>query len=430
MGKQAAKSRSSTSEKASLKSKSFKKTVDAFEMPPYLQSQLRLFFTLDIVGSTAYKQKNMSLEGVLHALPENAASRKKVFHSAWFKAIGDFYENTPTMVSAHWKSFRDMHKLHSIDIGAPPTFWKAMGDELGFTKRIENLPQITASLNTLLKVLNATRKALKNESPELDIKACAWIAGFPVTNTEVVFPVTHTSTDQEYENTHDDSYVFNSLAKLREFYLSKDTEIDKKEQQKIQWVRDFTGPSIDTGFRIASLATPRKLIISLELAYLLAIDAKEIQSSTDKDLPSRELKTPIVYHGRHSLKGVMGGNPYPIFWLDTENTGEYHQLHEAEAALLGTNSDDGMRVKTNDLKIFCEAFFERNESYLTKPYILKGGANQFGDVSENHLNRLRQLKAIVMAFEEDSQVVKHQNFDVASPDLGSGILTSERLNIS
>jgi hypothetical protein len=404
------------------------KSVENFSMPAYLQSQLRLFFTLDIVGSTAYKQKNMSIDGVSAPLPFDAESRKNSFHSAWFKAIGDFYEMTPTLVSRYWGELKASHmEQEGIDLDLAPAFWKAIGDEVGFTKRIENLQQITACLKVLLKVLDESRRRLQTESPELDIKACAWVAGFPVTNTEVVFPIVHKQTKEIYAN-NDDAYVFQTLEKLRDYYEAKDNPSSEMEKSRIQWVRDFTGPSIDTGFRIASHATPRKLIISLELAYLLSHDDEKINNDKSKNF-SRKLAQPIIYQGRQSLKGVMGGIPYPIFWIDTESMGEYRALHEAEARLIEATSDDGKRADKRSVIDFCEAFFAQNKRYITKPYIPTNKLGGFGELPEEHKNRFKQLKAIVEAFEDHVKQRSLQNNDIAAPNLGDELL-SENITLT
>ena len=76
--------------------------------------------------------------------------------------------------------------------------------------------------------------------------------------------------------------------------------------------RDFIGPAIDTGFRLAQLSSTRRLVISVELALMLiyAVRARPI----DESYPYEKLR--FFFDGRHIFKGVFGGQPYPVFWID------------------------------------------------------------------------------------------------------------------
>jgi hypothetical protein len=65
--------------------------------------------------------------------------------------------------------------------------------------------------------------------------------------------------------------------------------------------QDYVGPMIDAGFRLGKFASPQKLVVSVELAYLL-LNAKDPYGH-------------ISYQSREVLKGVHPKSGYPIYWI-------------------------------------------------------------------------------------------------------------------
>jgi 8-oxo-dGTP pyrophosphatase MutT (NUDIX family) len=72
--------------------------------------------------------------------------------------------------------------------------------------------------------------------------------------------------------------------------------------------RDFLGPDIDTGFRIAKYALRQRMVVSADLAYLLYRDRA--------DYGGIEASLKIVSF--EQLKGVWGNRHYPIFWYELD----------------------------------------------------------------------------------------------------------------
>ena len=68
------------------------------------------------------------------------------------------------------------------------------------------------------------------------------------------------------------------------------------------------GPSVDTGFRLTSWATPQRLIVAVDLAFLLA-------STYALNAGPALTPLPLTYGGRDKLRGVIDGAPYPAIWI-------------------------------------------------------------------------------------------------------------------
>lgn len=67
---------------------------------------------------------------------------------------------------------------------------------------------------------------------------------------------------------------------------------------------DYLGPEVDTGFRIGKCTRPGMLVVSVELAELLAEIPTQLRSMVGK----------IV--GWEQLKGVWEERHYPVIWVD------------------------------------------------------------------------------------------------------------------
>ena len=327
------------------------------KLPDYLQSQLRVFFTVDVVGSTAYKQKN-SQNSELPNLEEtlSPSSRKKYLHPQWHPPIADLYHLFGSMFFKEWTS----NKIELKDsIGDTPEFWKAIGDEVGFTKRISSKWDIVVAIVAWRKALLNFQKHIIDKY-NLNVKSAIWLAGFPIHNTEVVFQTQQSFPSKENSESstkpldENDDYVINSLSPLKSFY---------KNKSKSNLIRDFVGPSIDTGFRIASKASPKKLILSVDLLYLL-LQAKEKKPEQKAFQKIRQMAIELIndigFDGKECFKGVLDGAPYPIFWIDQECIDpDKKEFNKFERQLLGL---EGERNADN-LQKYCAFFIKLKLKY-------------------------------------------------------------------
>lgn len=255
----------------------------------------RLFLSADLVGSTAHKQRaSFPIAEDGSSWPDDDLS------PPWLLPISDFFAQFGRVFKASWDEVCSAATGKKIPCGDPPELWKANGDELIFVKELDDRRELYVCLCAWISAVQNYRKNLQ-KGGLLDIKSTAWFAGFPITNSEVIFWRDLSDDDKEYQ---DDSRL--NQIHLREIWHKK----QKNKNNKL--IRDFIGPTIDTGFRLTSFSTIRKMVISLDVAYLAAT------AMMPPDIRSKPIFKwlDIVYDGRFPLKGVMNGIPYPRFWID------------------------------------------------------------------------------------------------------------------
>jgi len=315
-----------------------------------------------LVGSTAFKQSNQ-----LAFDAEKKASLDKPVEP-WLSPIAHFYREVERLFAKHWAQYNE-RTLDTLEwpAGDAPQLWKSAGDELLYVKVLKDHREALTCIFCWVETLREYRLALRSKYPALDIKSAAWIAGFPITNTEVIF---RSSVEDGGASSDDDDAIFSNLKLLHEYY---DDPSDKR------LTRDFIGPSIDTGFRVCSLASPRKLVITIDLMLLIVHAIRTVPPELNLD------KNDFHYHGRETLKGVFGGFGYPIFWLDMAHSSELERVEDRLLNLSPRNTDD--------IKKFCEQFIAENPNRIIVPYISGNGDKYFDNPPPHHNERLRALKS-------------------------------------
>nr|WP_314528505.1 hypothetical protein [uncultured Brevundimonas sp.] len=120
------------------------------------------------------------------------------------------------------------------------------------------------------------------------------------------------------------------------------------------YIVDYIGPSIDIGFRLSAHATSRRMIISVGTAYILSLTTS---------LEKLGLRDHVVkYAGSAPLKGVFGGAPYPLFWID--------MAVEGDLALMEDKLTSPPDCNLKFVEKYCEKFFDENKGYTFKPFII------------------------------------------------------------
>lgn len=273
-------------------------------IPEHLQSRLRLFLSIDLVGSTALKQKRM--DRTTEDVPR------------WRDPIFEFYHLFQSGFARQWheadNTLKALVRLEEVD---PPRVWKAAGDELIYSLLIADSYQACLAVRAFIQAALIFRKEIKQKFPSLDIKMAGWVAGFPVINAEIVFGT------EKLERSDDENFISFIFNGLNEYYKSRSK--NKTDNYNQNLLLDFIGPSMDIGFRLCGLASPRKMPISVELAFIIARTRKKIIDrnqclNIDTNKTTNELinsEPPLRYSGRQELKGVLDGRTYPVFWLDT-----------------------------------------------------------------------------------------------------------------
>lgn len=336
---------------------------------------------------------------------------------------------------------------------AIPHFYQGRGDEAIYCLKLHNEAQAIVAVWAFINATESIRRLIQKEEMwyPLDVKSAAWLAEFPVANAEIVLAANYTELAGPPDSAIQSHYLMPFLFRvgkmpesnfvphltkhlvsvsrrnkapidmlsnaIRDAKKSADAEASEEDNgetepfearcarisqfiwdNKHSWdevvrfaYKDYVGPQHDLGFRLAAKATPRKMILSLDLAYLLAkfiygsidrIDKvedaeKESRQSTgrppynelffedtgkdsgahgskadERRLPPRTISSIASskekaadvcestlghlanrhfffgYDGRVELKGVRSGIPYPMFFLHSARKSEYYWAEE------------------------------------------------------------------------------------------------------
>ncbi|MBN9535870.1 MAG: hypothetical protein J0H77_04060 [Alphaproteobacteria bacterium] len=335
-----------------------------------IRSRLRLFFSIDIVGSTDFK----------HARNAPAADP-----NSWVSPFLSFYQTSVNQIAVHWdRVVADMSAVDPTNtsgrfrFGSCPAFWKGAGDEVLFTKIVHSPLDAAAAIHAMLAVMQEHRLD-QSQGRNLTIKGTAWLAGFPINNAEVILPRESATPAQ---GALDDLVAEN--------YRLLDL-LERDPARKADYNADYVGPSIDLGFRLCAHSTARQLIVSADLAWLLC--QAHLGCRPEEHESCDYLRVPrLGYAGRVELKGIEGGEPYPLIWIEAEAATEFDR---AEDRLLGSVPLADKPHHVEDLKTFCATFLNGRGPLRTRPYIADCSDAEVGRVADGHDAALRWLTAHV-----------------------------------
>src|SRR5436305_11586891 len=117
---------------------------------------LRLFMSVDVVGSTLFKA----------SLPSSG-------EDGWLVRFQTFFNNFPIMlVGQLGMEFISEADLPRIDI------WKALGDEMVFVAEPRRADELILVLRSVFKAMRRYECEYFSEVP-LRLKATSWVASFP-----------------------------------------------------------------------------------------------------------------------------------------------------------------------------------------------------------------------------------------------------------
>lgn len=327
-------------------------------LPPFLQPTLRLFLSVDIANSTAFKQAN-AFGQTKNSDPERLVER-------WFSPIAEFYWGMQSDFDNEIANYKASGAwLECTDQPETPRLWRTLGDEIIYVVPLRYHCDAIWFVEAWLRAIKRQRAVIIGRSPNLDLKGSAWIAGFPVNNAEVALEIEK----DDLKLAEGDPILANLLC------------LDKIQKATTQSRIDYIGPSIDTGFRLAKQSTPRKFMLAIDLAYLMAKALYAMKERGALHFSTHQFR----YEGRVSLKGITDGEPYPLFWLDTADGSA---LHAAEDKLLSLEAATPSAVIS-----FCDEYFKgKAYGHVMKPYIYNETAD--GDeIPLQHLQRLQKLDA-------------------------------------
>jgi len=251
--------------------------------------RLRLFLSVDLVGSTAFKSKEDETNLV------------------WIKAFQKFYEQFPKMFRRHYREFCDnAPEIHEKEKSVTPKVWKTIGDEIIFVNRVHSVAHLAAYVISFRKTLIAFGDEV-NTTYKLDTKGNGWIAAFPTPNRSIRLAL---DAKEESYSSNDD-------------ILTEDDEISV-DNEPSQF--DFLGKGIDGGFRISRNSAVDAMTLSPALAYLLC--------KAHKNVDTTKFDCQFSFQEPEIFKGVMGGKKYPVVSLITSRDEDHERIECLEAELL------------------------------------------------------------------------------------------------
>lgn len=308
----------------------FATRLEKRDLEDLVRPKLKLFLSVDVVGSTAFKQSQ----------PRNGhgGGRNSGGPANWLTFLSSFYRDFGNRIRLHLGRLLEHTGLtdgNSDERVGTPHLWKALGDELVFVIELKHENHLPVILDAFRHAINEEIDLAKAGDHPLPIslKGSAWLAGFPVCNAEI--PMV--------------------------------SDLPSGPDAGAVTGFDYAGPAIDIGFRISKLASPHRLIVSAEVAYLLTIAGRggEIVHHLHPDRPAE-------------LKGILGGEEYPVFWIDcfrevnrepwleriknTSHTADQEGFYAGQDAL-------SPQAKREDIRKFLEAWFERHSKVLMKPFV-------------------------------------------------------------
>jgi hypothetical protein len=168
---------------------------------------LRLFLSVDMVGSTEFKARFTGQDA-----------------EGWLGHFRTFFTSFPLMlVGQIGFQFLDEEATPAIDV------WKVMGDEVLFTAEPQTAEELTSTLIALLRTMRLYEARHFTDLP-LRLKATAWFGDFDGPNIKVEIPELSSGAGAHF---------------------------------------DYIGPDIDLGFRITKFAKPGIMVLSLDVVEVM-----------------------------------------------------------------------------------------------------------------------------------------------------------------
>lgn len=261
-------------------------------------NQTRLFFSINLVNSTSFKQEE-----------------QKLGHK-WQADFLQFYFDFPDCLQSARNKYVAKWKGH-LGAEIPEfNFWKAVGDELLFVCSISDYRQVKIAVDIWLEAQNsyendilkpAANKFDKSETNNDGTDIARAAGSHKITQTRgAVFSATFNDPDTVVAiptglvDRHEDG---GHAPNNREIIKNIDIAREQEKASSGKYVIDYIGPSIDIGFHIISKSTAEFFTMSMEVAWCYSLSC----------IFNRDGNRALKMLGQTRLKGVWDGRYYPIF---------------------------------------------------------------------------------------------------------------------
>lgn len=267
--------------------------------------RVRLFLSADLSGSTEFKNS------------KHGENYQEGISPKWVSVFQHFYTDFPVRYATNYQD--NVNSTTGFD--NCPKLWKAVGDELVFCGKVSTKKSIWISLSSFIETLHDYRKHLFDQQTGLNIKGAAWLAAFPEPNRAV---------------------QLQRSSKTPDFISASEALEAAADEQPYDY--DFLGKAIDTGFRVATIATPERFALSVQLARLLVSSPPAIGFAHD-----------IHFDQTIALKGVNRGEPYPVLFIDTMEHLPTKDARMKERDLLNKSESSNRNKISGYLEAYCRA---------------------------------------------------------------------------
>lgn len=282
-----------------------------YKVPEY---RVRLFLSVDLTGSTAFKHSEYNpLE--------------------WLKAFQKFYREFPQILQKEYARIGEESGLSAEERGSgTPKLWKTVGDEILFCCKIYSVHHVSVCIEAFIQSLQSFGESIQSPfKSKLNTKGNAWVASFPAPNSSIMLITQKNPTEDPLSGEND--------------LITEDIE-KKADENPNQF--DFLGKGIDSGFRISKNSSVDLLTISPGLAILL-LDACKNGGLTKFE---RKIRLVEMQH----FKGVANNNPYPVLAIDVIRNNDYKKIFQAQNNLLGIRSEQDETELQTFLKDFLKFY--------------------------------------------------------------------------
>ncbi len=303
--------------------------------------ELILFVSIDLIGSTAYKNKY-----------PNSNDFSLLFLN-FYRSMPQYLYSAIINISSKYPDIEFDPYNHLVRL------IKVLGDEVILKIDLNKFIDVPIILVGLRDAINAYRNKYLIDKG-LDLKATVWTASFPIINKEIKVPIVPTPAGK-----------------------------------RVQELTDYLGPSMDLGFRLTKYSNENLITISLEVACIFSL----IPELTHKIFQDEKIE--IIYDKLESLKGIYGGQPYPIFWIENLT-----YLEEARKDIKGNILNPNLsitpgEISYNKLYHYCKLYIDKigNNNLLCEPYITENVKNDIkvidGIMPPEHRDQLKEYYNII-----------------------------------
>uniref|UniRef100_UPI004047CF6F hypothetical protein n=2 Tax=Yoonia sp. TaxID=2212373 RepID=UPI004047CF6F len=286
--------------------------------------RVRVFLSVDLVGSTVYKSVQDD--------------------NSWIQTFRKFYAEFLSKFKKNYVAYCEQHAECASYQEEYPSLWKTIGDEAIFVNKVDSLYQLFAYVHAFDVTLHEYQTVLHTNPPtrNLDVKGNGWIASFPFPNQTISKP--------NFESDSVDSAL--------------PDEDDEREADKKPSDYDFLGSGIDAGFRIARNSTSSFMSLSPVLAVLL------VNANINNMLKAFEFD--FCFLGTNELKGVLKAAKYPIVGIRTERDTDKIALENLSGQLTGAN-----KMNPKKLHNYLQTFIRHHEVDMPQYQEAKGAGFKF-----------------------------------------------------